>query len=393
MREPALASHASRIDGIDQLRAWAMLAVVTQHCGLLPMGWTGVWLFYVISGYVITAGILRRTPQGGGFGAQYWAFMAMRLSRIVPALLGYLLLCGLALALAGQAAAFWQHAPAVGAFVFNWWMIFAPEGGLPVPSPLGHLWTISVEQQFYLLFPLLALGLPERWRVPACWALVVLGPVARALTSAAYQAADPGGEHAFAIYASTHGHVDAFAAGALIAYHRGLGNWHANQAARRCAWVGAALLGLYVAYYGWVNLSQGAQGLQAWRNLVSGILWGQGREVWVYGPVVMLCAALVIWQSGAGASAAASPWGRALAWTGRMSYSGYLVHTLVIWALRPLWGAPASLRDLPPLSWALFYAAVLAGTLLLGHGLAVLVERPGQRWLRARLMPAANRPA
>lgn len=77
-----------RVAEIDGLRAVAMTIVVAQHCGLAPFGWTGVWLFYVISGYVITRTFLAEDKSIDP-GLRYKAFIIRPIFRIVPIYLLY----------------------------------------------------------------------------------------------------------------------------------------------------------------------------------------------------------------------------------------------------------------------------------------------------------------
>src|SRR5262245_24990151 len=73
-----------RIAEVDGLRALAMTMVVAQHCGLAPFGWTGVWLFFVISGYVISRNFLREEYKADSVARQFLTFMKRRFFRIVP---------------------------------------------------------------------------------------------------------------------------------------------------------------------------------------------------------------------------------------------------------------------------------------------------------------------
>ncbi len=378
-----------RLDAIDALRATAMLGVVAQHCGIFPAGWVGVWLFYVISGYVIARGISKDDVLARPFGSRYARFMFMRATRIVPALVVYLGLCALVAAAIG-AVGFFVHLPYLAAFVFNWRMIFMDWSAIGMWAPIGHLWTISVEQQFYLLFPFLAMLAPTVWRVRLCVFFIVLALFARAVAGALL--AHAGGkplENAFAIYASTYGHVDAFLVGALIAYRQ---EWFAEdpRRARRLGYLAvAAALIYFVAYLG-TNLGSGARGPDALRNIYSGILFGQGREVFVYSVVVGLAAWLVATAAvGSPSSVAPATRGRAvdaLAWIGRRSYSGYLVHTLAIWCVGLALGP--SLDPLGIVGKLLVFLVVSVTTLVAAHAMYEWVEQPVLRWARGKCFDA-----
>ena len=74
-------SSGDRIAEIDGLRAVAMTLVIAQHCGLAPFGWTGVWLFFVISGYVISRNFMRREYVAESWGRAYRMFMRAPLRR------------------------------------------------------------------------------------------------------------------------------------------------------------------------------------------------------------------------------------------------------------------------------------------------------------------------
>ena len=69
-----------RIAAIDGLRALALLLVTAQHCGLMPLGWTGVWLFYVLSGFVIARNFELGAYTGTTRLAAWGEFMRRRLT-------------------------------------------------------------------------------------------------------------------------------------------------------------------------------------------------------------------------------------------------------------------------------------------------------------------------
>lgn len=144
---------------IDGLRALAVLAVIANHYqpDLLPLGYLGVDVFFVISGFVIAGAISGRTEKG--FGAFLTAFYARRLKRLLPALV----LCVIVSALL---ISFFSPLPGgylkTGLFALfglsNLWLhhqssdYFADSMAL---NPFTHTWSLGVEEQFYLLFPVL----------------------------------------------------------------------------------------------------------------------------------------------------------------------------------------------------------------------------------------------
>ncbi|HEV8315485.1 MAG TPA: acyltransferase [Burkholderiaceae bacterium] len=362
---------ATRIDAVDGLRALAMSMVIAQHCGLLPFGWIGVWLFYVISGYVITRGFLVVRDPPLTAGERYRGFLWRRALRIVPVYGLYLAINALVLWPQPEQAAAWRELPSLLGFVFNWQMIFAGGGAW---GPFGHLWTLSVEQQFYLVFPLLVLLLPARVQWRATLALVLAGPVLRWAWSSALPFEDAG-QRAFAVYAASFCHVDAFLLGSLIA--RG----GSRLPAARPVWamaLGAAAL--YVGSYLLINRSLGAQGIDVLRNIVSGVLTGQGREVFVYVAVDLLAAALLVQALRGGALARALAWSP-LAHVGRVSYGGYLFHALILWCTAELIGG--KVRDQALWLRLPLFAAVWLVTVVVASASFRWFETPVARWGRS----------
>jgi len=150
------------VPAIDGLRAVAIIAVLLFHLrpALLPGGLAGVDLFFVISGFVVTASLLRRPVEP--LGALAAGFFARRVVRIVPALVAMLLIASLASVLFIPMAAevTMVRGTAVSAamggsniFLAIWDDAYlARNTGL---NPLLHSWTLGVEEQFYLIFPLL----------------------------------------------------------------------------------------------------------------------------------------------------------------------------------------------------------------------------------------------
>ncbi|MFM7134316.1 MAG: acyltransferase family protein, partial [Planctomycetota bacterium] len=146
---------------IDGLRAVAVVAVVLFHLGFrwIPGGFVGVDVFFVISGYLIT-GIIRRDLAAGSFSLA--GFYERRIRRIFPALAAVLVLslaAGHRVLLPLEFRELGAHAAASVAFAENF-LLFG-ESGYFAPAaermPLLHLWSLAIEEQFYLAYPLLVL--------------------------------------------------------------------------------------------------------------------------------------------------------------------------------------------------------------------------------------------
>ena len=157
---------------VQGLRALAVLLVVLYHAGFpgLRAGFVGVDVFFVISGYLITALLQAEHAQTGRIGLS--AFFARRIKRLLPAALAVLLVVGgvgVWLYPPGEQAEYLSTLRAAGLYVSNAWLAarslnyFAPASA---ENPLLHTWSLAVEEQFYLVWPFLilwALG----WRKPA----------------------------------------------------------------------------------------------------------------------------------------------------------------------------------------------------------------------------------
>src|SRR5918997_981706 len=210
VRSPASGSHTDRtgggvrlpyMPGLDGLRALAVIAVLLYHAGLswIPGGFLGVEVFFVISGYLITAMLLAEWRVRGRVDLK--AFWFGRARRLLPA--AFLVIAvTLAFAVAflpGEVAGLRSDALASFGYVTNWYLIFEHESYFEAvgrPSLLRHLWSLAVEEQFYVLWPpLLAVGLGTgalRYRWSRLLSAVLVGAAASALLMAVLYTPPPG---------------------------------------------------------------------------------------------------------------------------------------------------------------------------------------------------------
>ncbi len=156
---------------IDGLRAIAVSAVVIHHAfpALFPGGFIGVDIFFVISGYLISSIILDKLAVSRFSFADFYA---RRVKRIFPALflvLVFTLVCGWFLLVPQQYMAVGKHALAGSFFVSNFafWQEAGYFDATAVEKPLLHLWSLAIEEQFYMFWPLVLvvlhrLGQPKR---------------------------------------------------------------------------------------------------------------------------------------------------------------------------------------------------------------------------------------
>lgn len=222
------AARLPHLPALDGLRGLAVAAVVVYHLtpGTLPGGFLGVDVFFVLSGFLITSLLLSERERNGRVSLR--TFYLRRLRRLVPALL--LVLTALAtyaafVADAAELARLRSHGLASLAWVANWQFIVDDTSYTEVltgASPLRHMWSLAIEEQFYVVFPLLVivLGVVTAWRGslrPVLIAVAAVGAVASAVWMAVVY--DPAGgiERAyFGTDSHAHGLLIGVVLGALL---------------------------------------------------------------------------------------------------------------------------------------------------------------------------------
>ncbi|HET6830212.1 MAG TPA: acyltransferase family protein [Solirubrobacterales bacterium] len=158
MPEP-IKSNQRYMPGLDGLRAIAVLGVIVYHLGFewMPGGLLGVGVFFTLSGYLITDILLGQVERGGIRLKSFWLARARRL---LPALFLMLIVVLAWVTVFGpqQSPDFRWAAASAAAYFNNWWLIFHDVSyfaQFEAPEPLNHLWSLSIEEQFYIVWPFL----------------------------------------------------------------------------------------------------------------------------------------------------------------------------------------------------------------------------------------------
>ena len=346
---PATGTYRPALDG---LRALAVAAAIGFHVapGVVPGGFLGVSLFFTLSGYLITSLLVAERAATGRISLG--AFWARRARRLWP--LSWLTLATIAVA-AGAGAygtigrGFATEMSAALAQVYNW--VQGRHGGyvdaFGRQSPLHHVWSLSIEEQFYVVWPALLMVLYRyRW-------MVVAGATAASLAITMWLRAD-----ADRVYLGTDTRAVELLAGAALAL------WWSRHPLRvppgwRDRW--------WMAAIGVVAL-----GVGAWLWLavpISARAWSVGGLA----AVSALSACLIAAALAGGWFGAALGW-RPLVWVGQRSYALYLVHWPIWVALPVRWAAGPRL------------AITVAASVVLSAMVHRLVENPVRR---RRARPAA----
>lgn len=209
-----------RIAGIDGLRAVAVLLVLAFHLApnAVPGGFVGVDVFFVISGFLITMGLLREKARTGRIDlAHFWT---RRVRRLLPALLVIVAVCSPVALLVGGDVRVHLDRQVFGALTFssNWVSIAAEDSYFSalVPQMFSNLWSLAVEEQFYLVWPLVVLGVLLLARSRRA-GLVAAGVAALASAGAMALLHTPG-EDPTRVYYGTDTHVFGMMLGALLAF-------------------------------------------------------------------------------------------------------------------------------------------------------------------------------
>ena len=142
------------IPSLDGLRGLGSFLVIATHYGYSQEGWIGLEFFFVLSGFLITSILL--TERNSRFGEYLGRFYWRRLLRTFPPYFGYLFICGIVYMCVRQPRGFLDVLPSLATYWYNFEFLFNPTRS---PFVFWHLWSMSVEEQFYLVWPFLVFGL------------------------------------------------------------------------------------------------------------------------------------------------------------------------------------------------------------------------------------------
>jgi peptidoglycan/LPS O-acetylase OafA/YrhL len=335
MSEPGKRKHLDHITPLDGLRGIAVILVLLFHFAwtfpestplslalhrFLWVGWVGVDLFFVLSGYLITRGLVAASTEVTGVRLR--KFWARRVLRIFP-LYYIVLILGSGVCILASAPIptlpywfyFQNYALAFDPYVLRW---------------TAHFWSLAIEEQFYFLWPLLALKAPRNVLVPVTISLLLFCIVTRGsagiymhiLERTSHEQAE---QVAKIVYRATPTHMDGLLMGALLAIMgRDKDSWLARTWKKlRPAALGLttlAILGLFVITHGFNDYD--------------------GRVITVGYACLALFFACCVSIAVDGALSpffAAVLTSRPLRACGRVSYGMYLLHwPFVVWTVAPL---------------------------------------------------------
>ncbi|MBE7439820.1 MAG: acyltransferase [Spirochaetales bacterium] len=368
----------NRYPYIDVLRGIAILLVLAHHVIFLPgyrhdpsslqyitylIGWAGVDLFFVISGFLIGGLVFREIRDTGEF--RIGRFYYRRALRILPV---YYFLLAIVFLLISSASWTWSTLLGHLFFLQNYTGFLSPASG----AMLIHTWSLCIEEHFYLIFPFLIFLLQKTNHTPIFpWLAISLLPICLVLRLSG-SSGDSDQDIMNLLYKS-HFRADALALGTIIAYFHTYRGEHMDRVLARKWW----LIGLSVVCF--MPLTSipihGPASMKTW-GLTTNLL----------GAAALLLLALrtkttqLKWLS---------PW----AFMGTLTYTLYMVHPLVVSPV--VLGAVPELKDAIagvsewihtsslPLAGFFYVAVYVAISLPVAWLVAVLVETPGL-WLRKR---------
>lgn len=308
-----------RIQQFDGLRAVALFIVFLHHLSLAGSGWIGVDIFFVLSGFLITSILRRRRDEAHPMRH----FYSRRVRRILPPHLICLAF------VAFMSPIDWHRV---------WYLYALPLENLAtllypaVIGPLDHLWSLAIEEQFYLLWPLAVLTLPRKALIAIASTIIVISPFARLL-------ATPHFPTFWTCYVFTPFRLDTISMGALLALV-----CESPQNFARLKRIGLPLFSVSLAALALMNYS--GQGVH--HNTRLGNSLG-------YTVVALMSTGLLLWAS---VGRGVLYWFlmlRPVRYIGTVSYMAYLIH-----------------RPMILIAIAIMYHAHLSSTLVFGALAATL---------------------
>jgi peptidoglycan/LPS O-acetylase OafA/YrhL len=343
------ASTWVHMPGLDGVRAIAVTGVLVFHAKpeWLPGGFLGVDVFFALSGFLITSLLLAELGETGS--VRFGRFYVRRARRLLPALFLVLIATSVLATTVAQDAAARVREDVVAAFFYmtNWWYVLHGQSYFEAtgrPPMLQHLWSLAVEEQFYLVWPLLLFGLWRLGRVRG----VRIGAAAGALLSTALMTwiavrdGMPDVVDASRVYFGTDTHAMTLLVGAVLATlwtPRRIGSELTARGRQVTAAVGFTALVALVAIFWLVGP-------------LSPALYRGGFLV-----VALVSTAVVAASAVTGTAFSSLLARQPLRWLGERSYGIYLWHWPIFMVLRPGIDLDAAEWQVQVLRFALTFGA------------------------------------
>jgi peptidoglycan/LPS O-acetylase OafA/YrhL len=314
------------IKSLDGVRAFAIVLVMSLHSGVTKIGWIGVQLFFVLSGYLITGILWKEKSREAPVTGKLKKFWVRRSLRIFPLYFGYLFVLTVVYLLFHFPESFRAYIPYLLSYTYNFTRSFPSWQMNPA---FAHLWSLAIEEQFYLFFPLILFLSNRRLIKVLMIAVIFVSPGIRYLLGQYFIGRGYAGEQlATIVYWNTLSHLDAFFLGGLIPV------FSLHKLIKRPYWLflGMLLLALVCGAVNYVTMGQ--------HNFYPTDLgYGFGHTenyvyVWHYTVLNLFFASLILLLvsehrpviPGRGRKLLESKW---LVRVGKVSYGMYIYHWLI----------------------------------------------------------------
>jgi len=361
------------IPAIDGLRALAVIAVMFYHLGFtwIPGGFLGVDLFFVISGYVITRLLLDSIAQSGGLDLR--GFYIARLRRLLPALLFMLTTTIIAVGIwaPDTIKRLLIDTPFALTGSINWWLVAREQDyfeSIGRPPLLQHTWSLAVEAQFYLLWPLILYFIVKKFgksRIPfAALTIAAASGIALLLVSFSIDAANT--SKVSHVYFGTDTHSIGLFLGAALAVSWIPQNFKENLSRKAQNFIDG------IGFFGFIGILATFLFINAANPAMYKIAFPLAG---VFGAAIIMS---IVHPASRFAPVLQN---RVLLWIGERSYAIYLWHWVIFQVTRPT-------VDLAGQAWALYSLRILIVFALADISLRY-VELPIRRgviqyWIKGR---------